>query len=259
MKRVMLTVAYEGTNYCGWQIQPNGITIEEELNKALTALLGEPIKVSGASRTDTGVHALGNLAVFDTGARMPADKISFALNQRLPEDIRIQKSVEVPMDFHPRKCATKKTYVYRIYEAVFPNPITRQYAYFTYTSLDVEAMRQGLSYLVGEHDFQSFCTAKTEVLSTVRTLYEAAVGQYRWGNGKIIEIRVSGNGFLYNMVRIIVGTLLEIGRGKMSPEQMQDILEKKDRSVAGPTAPACGLMLEKYTFLEEKYTYLNTI
>ena len=134
MKRVMLTVAYDGTNYCGWQIQSNGNTIEAELNKHLSELLGEEIKVSGVSRTDTGVHALCNLAVFDTNARMPGEKISYALNQRLPEDIKIQNSKEVEADFHPRFVPTKKTYQYRIYNSEFPNPVERLYAHFTYAS-----------------------------------------------------------------------------------------------------------------------------
>lgn len=248
MKRVMLTVAYEGTRYCGWQIQPNGDTIESELNKVLTDLLREQIQVSGASRTDAGVHALCNLAVFDTEARMPGEKISYALNQRLPEDIRILKSQEVPLEFHPRKCETKKTYVYRIYNAQFPNPVERQYAYFTYLPLDVEKMQKAAAYLVGEHDFKSLSTAKAEVLSTVRTIYACKVETVLKPFGRMIEIRVTGSGFLYNMVRIIAGTLLEVGKGKMAPEEMDTILAALDRDAAGPTAPACGLMLEKYEF-----------
>lgn len=251
MKRVMLTVAYDGTDYCGWQIQPNGVTIEEELNKALSKLLGEDIAVSGASRTDAGVHALCNLAVFDTDTRIPADKISFAVNQRLPDDIRIQKSQQVDNGFHPRRCETRKTYVYRIYNAVFPNPLTRRFAYFTYAPLDVDAMREALSYLIGEHDFKSFCTVGAEVLSTVRTLCGGDIREYPFSGGRMIEIRVTGNGFLYHMVRIIAGTLLEAGQGKMPSGRIKEILQQKNREAAGPTAPACGLMLENYTFLEE--------
>ena len=136
-KRVRLTVAYDGTNYHGWQIQNNGITIESELNRCLTDLLREPVEVIGASRTDSGVHALGNIAVFDTTSRMPAEKISYALNQRLPEDIRIQKSEQVPDDWHPRRCDSRKTYEYRIYRAQFPMPVKRLYSLFTYYELDV--------------------------------------------------------------------------------------------------------------------------
>lgn len=245
-KRVRLTVAYDGTNYHGWQIQKNGITIESELNRCLSALLGEPICVIGASRTDSGVHALGNIAVFDTGNRMPAEKISYALNQRLPEDIRIQRSEEVPADWHPRHCDSRKTYEYRIYRGQFPMPVKRLYALFSYHRLDVEKMQEAASYLEGEHDFKSFCQTGAQVESTVRTLYSVKVLE----QGEDLVIQVCGNGFLYNMVRIIAGTLMEIGQGKRAPEEIRTILEARDRAVAGPTAPAHGLLLVKYEFAE---------
>lgn len=244
-KRVRLTVAYDGTNYHGWQVQNNGITIESELNRCLTQLLGEPIEVIGASRTDAGVHALGNIAVFDTENPMPAEKISYALNQRLPEDIRIQHSEEVPTDWHPRHCESCKTYEYRIYCSEFPMPVKRLYAYFTYWSLDVNRMQEAASYLEGEHDFKSFCQTNAQVESTVRTIYSVEVEE----QGKELVIRVCGNGFLYNMVRIIAGTLMEVGRGRMQPEDMVSILEARDRAAAGPTAPAHGLTLVKYEFV----------
>ena len=244
MKRVMLTVAYDGTNYCGWQVQPNGDTIEGQLNKHLSELLGEPITVIGASRTDSGVHALCNLAVFDTNARMPAEKISYALNQRLPEDIKIQKSEEVAADFHPRKVATRKTYEYKIYNAQFPNPVMRLYSHFTYVPMDVEKMREAARFFVGEHDFAAVSTFKPEVESTVRTIYNLSVMK----EDDVIAIRVTGNGFLYNMVRIIAGTLMEIGRGRMEPSEVPELLASGDREKAGPTAPAQGLTLVSYEF-----------
>ena len=206
-KRVRLTVAYDGTNYHGWQIQNNGITIESELNRCLTDLLREPVEVIGASRTDSGVHALGNIAVFDTTSRMPAEKISYALNQRLPEDIRIQKSEQVPQDWHPRRCDSRKTYEYRIYRAQFPMPVKRLYSLFTYYELDVNRMQEAAAYLEGEHDFKSFCQTGAQVESTVRTIYSVEVEEQ--GENDLV-IRVCGNGFLYNMVRIIVGTLMKI-------------------------------------------------
>ena len=245
MKRVMLTVAYDGTNYHGWQIQSNGETIEGVLNRCLSSLMGEKIEVSGASRTDAGVHAMGNLAVFDTESRIPADKISYALNQRLPEDIRIQKSQEVAADFHPRFCATRKTYEYRIYMAPFPMPLRRLYAHYTYVPLDIDRMNAGAAYLVGEHDFKSFCSVGAQVETTVRQVDEIHVEK----QGNEIVIRVAGRGFLYNMVRIIAGTLMEVGRGQLEPEDVQTILNQKDRQAAGPTAPACGLTLVGYEFL----------
>lgn len=175
MKRIMLIVAYDGTDYHGWQLQPGVPTIEGELNKALTALLGEEIQVIGASRTDSGVHALCNAAVFDTDTKIPAQKIAYALNQRLPEDIRIQKSKETEPDFHPRHCASRKTYEYRILNREFPLPTKRRYAHFTYVPLDEEKMRQAAGYLKGEHDFMSFCASAAVVETTVRTLYELEV------------------------------------------------------------------------------------
>ena len=244
-KRVRLTVAYDGTAYHGWQVQPGVVTIESKLNECLSDLLKEEIQVIGASRTDSGVHALGNIAVFDTEARMPAEKMSYALNQRLPEDIRIQRSEEVPFDWHPRHCESRKTYEYRIYRGEFPMPVKRLYALFTYHKLDVEKMQLAARYLEGEHDFKSFCQIGAQVESTVRSIYSVDIIE----EGLDLIIRVCGNGFLYNMVRIIVGTLLEVGREKRAPEDMQDILEKKDRSAAGPTAPAHGLTLMNYEFL----------
>ena len=239
MKRIKLTIAYDGTNYCGWQIQPNRITIEEVLNKALTKMLGEEIIIIGASRTDSGVHAMGNVAVFDTETTIPADKIGVALNQRLPDDIVITKSEEVPLDFHPRYCNCSKTYEYHIINTRIPIPTKRLTNYFVSYVLDIDKMRQAASYLVGEHDFVSFCNVRTDVENTVRTITALDIIE----NGNEITIRITGNGFLYNMVRIIVGTLIRVGRGFYTPEKVKEILEAKDRKAAGVTAPAHGLML----------------
>lgn len=239
MKRVKMIVAYDGTNYKGWQVQPNGITIEEVLNQNLTKLLGEEIVVTGASRTDSGVHSLGNVAIFDTNTRMPADKISFALNQRLPADIVVQGSCEVPPDWHPRYQNSRKTYEYRILNRTFRMPTRRLDTYFYHHPLDVEKMREAASYLVGEHDFKSFCAIGAQVKTTVRTIYSCDVIK----ENDIITIRVTGNGFLYNMVRIIAGTLVRVGGGEIQPEQIPEILAALDRSAAGPTAPAHGLTM----------------
>ena len=240
MKRVRMIVAYDGTAYHGWQFQLNGLSIEEVLNEALSALLKEEIKVIGASRTDAGVHALGNVAVFDTKNRMPADKICFALNQRLPQDIRIQASEEVPLSWHPRKQNCTKTYVYRILNRRLEVPTLRLYTYFCYFPIDVEKMRQAAAYLVGEHDFKSFCTPRTQAEETVRTIYSLTVGR---GADDVIDIRITGNGFLYNMVRIIAGTLLRVGTGLYGPEHVEEILDARDRQKAGPTLPAKGLTM----------------
>lgn len=239
MKRVKLVVAYDGTNYHGWQVQDNGITIEEVLNRTISELVQEDIKVIGASRTDAGVHACGNVAVFDTESRIPGDKFSFALNQRLPEDIRIQESCEVHADFHPRYADTVKTYEYNILNRWFELPSKRLYAAFCYYPMDIERMNQAAAYLVGEHDFKSFCSAGAQVQTTIRTIYAVNVTK----EDDMVHIRITGNGFLYNMVRIIAGTLMQVGTGLMEPEQVKEILEARDRSKAGPTAVAKGLTL----------------
>lgn len=242
----MLTVAYDGTNYHGWQYQNSGKTIEGELNKALSSLLQKNIEVIGASRTDAGVHAMCNAAVFDSDAGIPAEKYSYALNQMLPDDIRIRKSQEVPADFHPRKTDTVKTYEYRIDCEEFADPIKTRYAYFTYVPLDASKMQEAAFHLIGTHDFKSFCSVNTTATTTVRTIFDIQVIR----DGVDIVVRITGNGFLYNMVRIIVGTLMDVGRGKYEPSKVKDILEACDRTCAGPTVPACGLMLKELHFLE---------
>lgn len=239
MKRIKLTVAYDGTDYCGWQIQKNGITVEEVLNRALSRLTGEKITVVGASRTDAGVHARGNVAVFDTDTRIPAERIVYAVNALLPEDVVVVRSEEVPAGWHPRKCVSVKTYEYRILNKEFPDPVRRRDTYFVSFSLDIERMRRAAEYLKGEHDFKSFCSAQTAVETTVRTIYDLDIKK----EGEIITIRVRGNGFLYNMVRIIAGTLAGVGRGYFEPEDMERMLEAKDRTQAGVTAPPQGLTL----------------
>ena len=253
MRRIKLVVAYDGTAYCGWQLQPNGVTIEEVLNKALSELLKEPVMVIGASRTDSGVHAMGNVAVFDTESRIPGDKICFALNQRLPEDIRIQSSEEVPLSFHPRKANCVKTYEYKILNRKIDMPLLRLYSHFCYFPLDVEKMRQAAAYLVGEHDFKSFCTVRTQAEETVRTIYRLDVEK----DGDMITIRISGSGFLYNMVRIITGTLVKMGMGVYPPEHMEEILEARNRAAAGPTIPARGLTLVSMEYEKELAPYLE--
>lgn len=246
-RRILLVVAYDGTNYHGWQQQPECATIEGVLNETLSSLLQEEIQVIGASRTDAGVHAYGNVAVFDTRARIPAEKIPYALNRKLPEDIRIQKAMQVADDFHPRKCESRKTYEYRILNTRFPLPQKRLYAHWTYYDLDVERMQKAAEPLIGEHDFTSFCSVNTQAESMVRTIYEITVERKEESPEEIV-IRVTGNGFLYNMVRIIAGTLLEVGRGRLEPEDVGKMLEAKDRRAGGPTAPAKGLTLMEYHF-----------
>lgn len=251
MKRVMLVVSYEGTEYHGWQVQPNAITIEGVLNRTLSELTGETIQVIGASRTDAGVHALGNVAVFDTDSRIPGEKFSYALNQRLPDDIVIQESREVDAGFHPRHCDCRKTYEYTIVNRRFPLPEYRNTAYFYYGSLDVEKMAEASQAFVGEHDFAGFCSAGAQVQTTVREIYRIQV--LRSEDGEKIRIQVEGNGFLYNMVRIIAGTLLEVGKGIIAAESMAERIASCDRKNAGPTAPACGLRLLQIKYEKDAY------
>lgn len=322
-KRILLVAAYDGTGYAGYQAQKSGVpTIEGELNRALTELTGETVEVIGASRTDAGVHAYCNLAVFDTDSRIPPEKFAHAVNVRLPEQICVPVSMEVPGDFHPRHCSTVKTYEYRIYNAQMPDPMRRLYTYFSRYRFDVDAMREAAAGLVGVHDFKSFCSINSSAKTTVRevlsirieeipcrtsyntcllpkpadTLTESAGNTGITGNtentcnsgntGDVcnigntgntcnsgntgnssstcnsgntdnmpreIVIRVSGRGFLYNMVRIIAGTLMEVGRGFRKPEDIPSILEACDRRAAGPTAPACGLTLARFQVIEPGY------
>ncbi len=275
MKRYQIVVAYDGTRYFGWQYQPGRPTIEEELNKALKKMTGDSIAVIGASRTDSGVHAGGIAAVFDSETTIPADRLLFSLNSYLPPDIRILASGETADDFHPRHCASEKTYEYHIQMGKSPLPTRRLYSHWVPQRLDVAAMEKAGQYLVGTHDFKSFCSPRTEAETTVRTIRrleveeEAGAGA---GSGTLADvhsevfseacsstvpdafpevvIRVAGNGFLYNMVRIISGTLIKVGKHGWPPEYVQEILEGKDRTLAGETAPAKGLFLKKIDFLD---------
>ncbi len=247
IRRIMLTVSYDGTAYNGWALQsstPN--TIEGELNRAIERLTGEQVQVIGASRTDAGVHAYGNVAVFDTASTIPGDRFLFALNHELPQDIRIVESREVALDFHPRHCDTEKTYEYRIVNSQIMDPTRRFYACHFSMPLDIDLMNAAAHHLVGEHDFTSFCNVESQALSHVRTIKDITVTR----NGDEVVISVTGNGFLYNMVRIIAGTLMQIGRGRGGPSEVKTILEKKNRAAAGPTAPAEGLFLIEYKFLD---------
>ncbi|MBO5564477.1 MAG: tRNA pseudouridine(38-40) synthase TruA [Lachnospiraceae bacterium] len=252
MKRVLLHIAYDGTDFAGFQIQPGGIrTVEGVLNDTISDLTGETIEVIGASRTDAGVHARENIAVFDTESRIPAEKFSYALNERLPEDVRITGSMEVAEDFHPRKEACLKTYEYRILCAPFPDPLRRRDSHYTYHLLDAQKMHEAAQYLVGEHDFTSFASVYMQAASPVRTITQISVtetAQDSMAEAREIVIRVEGTGFLYNMVRIIAGTLMEVGRGKIAPSDLPDILAGRERRLAGPTAPAKGLTLVKYRY-----------
>ena len=257
MRRIKLTVAYDGTNYCGWQVQPNEITIEEVLNKAICTLTGEEIAVIGASRTDSGVHAMGNIAVFDTGSRIPAERFSYALNQRLPEDIVVTKSEEVSLDWHPRYQNSLKTYEYHILNTKTPVPTKRLYNCFVSFDLDVNRMRQGAQYLLGEHDFAAFCCIRTNAKTTVRTVTDLQI-QHNPLKPEEITIRITGNGFLYNMVRIIAGVLIRVGRGFYEPEKVLELLEGRERKKEAVTAPPQGLCLMEIVYENDGFCVSNS-
>lgn len=237
--RILIRVSYDGTAYSGWQIQPNTTTVEGTLRQAVCSLFGADIELIGASRTDAGVHALGNVAVFDVDTRIPAPKIAYALNARLPDDIRVWQSIQVEDGWHPRHNDCVKTYEYSIYNDTFENPKKRLYSHFYYGNLDVDMMREAAAYFIGEHDFSAFCSAGSQVADKVRAIYSLDVIQ----DGREIVLRVKGNGFLYNMVRIIAGTLIKAGTGDIRPQDIPGIIESRDRQLAGPTAPARGLTL----------------
>ena len=266
MKKIKLTIAYDGTNYVGWQIQKNGLAVEQVINEHLSDLLKEDITVIGASRTDSGVHAQGNVASFDTNTRIPAEKICFAMNQRLPDDIKIIKSEEVPESFHPRYANCRKTYRYSILNCRINLPTLRLYTDYVYYYLDVDKMKKAAEYLLGEHDFTAFSTAGGQQKSSIRRIDNIEITS-EWLNPdqtdgaftactdrqyrpKIIRIFVSGNGFLYNMVRIIAGTLEKVGMGVFPPEHVKEILDSCDRRLSAPKAAARGLTLMEIKYLD---------
>jgi len=245
-RRIFLRVAYDGTRYAGFQVQNNGIGIQNVIDDALSDWLKEKIHTAAASRTDAGVHAFGNVLVFDTFSQIPGEKYAFGLNTGLPDDIKVQESFEVPADFHPRFTSTVKTYEYKILNRTFPDPLRRVDSFFYHGHLDADSMNIAANMLVGEHDFASFCSTGNSHKTTVRTIYSAYVEQ----EDDMIWFDITGDGFLYNMVRIIAGTLIEIGKGAMTPRSMERILASRDRSFAGPTAPACGLTLVNIEYPE---------
>ncbi len=236
---VKLVVEYDGTNYCGWQVQPNGVTVQEKIQTALKKLTGQDITVTGSGRTDSGVHAEGQVASFKIeNSSIPAERFSYALNTCLPADIRVLASSCEAEDFNARFSAKRKTYRYKTYVSDVCKPLKERYAY-RIDEVDVEKMRQAAELLVGEKDFKCFCAADTAVKDTIRTIYSLTVEK----NGYDLYITVCGNGFLYNMVRIIAGTLLSVGEGKLSVKDVEKILNGKNRAFAGRTLPAKGLTL----------------
>ena len=244
LRRLKLIVEYDGTDYCGWQRQINGPSVQQTLEEALSRLTGETIAVTGSSRTDAGVHAMGLCAHFDSATRIPPEKIAFALNTMLPPDIRIRESGTAPEGFHARYSACGKVYRYRFYNSRHDCAIGRQYAAHVPLLLDVERMNAEAQALCGTHDFEAFAASGSVVKSTVRTIYRVQVT----ASGDDVTLLVLGDGFLYNMVRIIAGTLMEVGTGKRDMGAIAKAIETRDRLALGQTAPAKGLTLMRVLY-----------
>ena len=244
LRRFKLIVEYDGTDYCGWQRQINGPSVQQTLEETLSRLTGETLAVTGSSRTDAGVHAMGLCAHFDSATRIPAEKIAFALNTMLPEDVRIRESSLAPEGFHARYSAAGKVYRYRFYNSRHASAIGRQYAAHVPLVLDEERMHEEAQALCGTHDFEAFAASGSVVKSTVRTIYRVQVRRL----GDEVELLVLGDGFLYNMVRIIAGTLMEVGTGKREPGAIAKAIETRDRLALGQTAPAKGLTLMRVLY-----------
>lgn len=239
MRRIALTVEYDGTAYAGWQRQMNAYTVQEALEKALFRLTGERIGVTGASRTDAGVHALGQTAHFDTVSRIPAEKFAFALNTKLPPDIRVRASWEASPDFHARFSAKGKLYRYRIYDQPHASALERNLCAHSLYPLDLSRMEEEARAMIGTHDFKAFAASGSIVRDTVRTIYLCRVKP----EGDSKTLYVAGSGFLYNMVRILAGTLMAVGSGKLKPGAISRAIDSGDRLTLGPTAPPEGLTL----------------
>lgn len=244
MRRLLLTLRYDGTAYHGWQVQPNARTVQETLQDAILALTGVRLGVIGCSRTDTGVHADMFCCTFDTECTLPAERIPLALNMHLPEDIAVFACREVAADFHPRYAAKGKRYTYRVWNSHCRNPFYDRYAVRYVMPLDVELLQRVSQDFVGTHDFSAFCAAGADTVDAVRTVTSFEVVR----DGDMVAFSVEGNGFLYNMVRIMVGTLLDIAAGRLPQDAIVTALEKQDRCFAGATAPAKGLRLEKVLY-----------
>jgi len=245
--KYLLNVAYKGTNYAGWQRQDNADTIQEEIEKAFYKLYKEPVTVMGASRTDAGVHALGQKCTFSVENNpIPADKLPYAINTHLPPDIAVSYAKSVPQDFHPIFDAKSKTYIYKIYSSEFRNPLIGDISWHIYHKLDLEKMKKAAEFLIGEFDFSAFCATGGSAKTSIRRINFAKVYEE---NG-IIYYEVNGNGFLYNMVRIMTGTLAYVGQGKILADDIPKIIESKNRGNAGITAPPEGLCLKEVYYWE---------
>ncbi|MGN0794413.1 MAG: tRNA pseudouridine(38-40) synthase TruA [Aristaeellaceae bacterium] len=249
MKRILLTVEYDGTNYAGWQRQINGLAVQQVLEEALQRATREPIVVTGASRTDAGVHALGQAVHFDTGSRIPPEKYPFVLNTMLPRDIRVHSGREVPAEFHARFMTSGKRYTYRIINSRHASALRRNTHVHVPVPLDITRMRQAAPQLLGTHDFAAYQASGGTAKTTVRTIRHVQLDQL----GDEIILTIEGDAFLYNMVRIIAGTLIEIGQGKRTTDAFSEAFHTLDRLSLGVTAPPHGLELTRVYYPEAAF------
>lgn len=244
MRRIRLVIEYDGANYVGWQVQPNGVSIQQRLNESIQSVTGETVSLHGSGRTDSGVHARAQVAHFDTAALMDASKFAVAMNMHLPRDIRVLHSEETDSSFHARFCAKEKTYRYTVQLGPHARVFTRTTALHIHTPLDIGNMQRAAAQCIGEHDFAAFMSAGSAMEHTVRTIFAS-----EWNrDGAYLHYTVTGNGFLYNMVRILVGTMLEIGMGKRDVQNLSQAFLSANRSDAGPTAPPQGLTLMRVRY-----------
>ena len=245
MQRIKMTLAYDGTAFNGYQVQPNGRTVQEEVQRALKQMhKGRTVHVTGSGRTDAGVHAAGQVIHFDTPLSIPVENWTRALNAQLPPDIRIVQTEFASDDFHARYNVIRKTYQYRVHHRAASDVFRRNYAVHEPRKLDLIEIKKAAAYLVGEHDFTSFCSARSEVKDKVRTIYRIDIEQ----DHDEVLFTFEGNGFLYNMIRVLMGTFLEVGRGQRQADELPLILEAKDRNRAGKTAPPHGLYLWEVSY-----------
>ena len=244
-RNIKLTVSYDGTRYHGFQRQANALAIQQVLEDKLAAVFGHPLSLNASGRTDTGVHAYGQVVNFFTTGSIPVERIVAAARSVLPEDIIVTSAEEVGADFHARRSAKSKTYLYRIYNGRLPNPFERLYAWHLFRKLDTAAMTEATAQIVGTHDFSAFRAAQGPPVNPVKTIFAAECAE---GANEIIQFSFTGNGFLYHMVRNLVGTLVEIGQGRKTPADFARILASRDRKQAGATAPPQGLYLVKVDY-----------
>ncbi len=244
MKNIALTLMYDGSNYFGYQRQSGFVTIQQVIEDALSKITKEKITVSGCGRTDSGVHALNYVLSFKTNSSMPTEKYPVALNSILPKDISVIGAKDVSDSFDGRFSVKRKTYIYKIHNSEIPNPFLKKYSCHYKYKLDIEKMRESAKHIIGEHDFRCFMASGAQVKTTVRTVYDLTLTQ----DGDDIEISITSNGFLYNMVRIIAGTLMYVGGGKLNPSDVEKIVSSGDRRLAGITAPPQGLYLKSVEY-----------